>query len=163
LSNVFNIVWIFLWQYEYIALSVFPMFALLATLIMVYLRLNIGKSNASPKEKLSVHLPFSVYLGWITVACVADVAAALGSANWDGPGLSDGTWAILALSIALIITLLVVFTRRDIAYGLALVWALVGIAVTQSGNQDVVTTAEVSTIIIVVALVLSILISRHKR
>jgi hypothetical protein len=139
------------------------MFALLASLITTYLRLNIGKSNASLKEKLSVHLPFSVYLGWITVASIADVAAALVSVNWDGFGLSDVTWAILVITVALIITLLVIFTRRDIAYSLVLVWALVGIAVKQSANQSIVTTTEISAIVILIALVLSILISRLRR
>jgi len=163
LSSVFNVVWLFLWQYGYITLSVLPMFALLATLIATYLRLNIGKSNVSLKEKLSVHLPFSVYLGWITVASIADVAAALVSINWGGFGLSDVTWAIVVIVIALIVTLLVIFTRRDIAYCLVLVWALVGIAVKQSGNQNIVTTTEVSAVIIVISLVLSILVSRFRR
>jgi len=162
-SSVFNVVWLFLWQYGHITLSVLPMFALLATLIMTYLRLNIGKSNVSLKEKLSVHLPFSVYMGWITVASIADVAAALVSMNWDGLGLSDVTWAMVVIVVALAITLLVAFTRRDIAYSLVIIWALVGIAVKQSGNQSIVTTTEISAIIIVIALVLSILISRSKR
>lgn len=163
LSSVFNVVWLFLWQYGYITLSVLPMFALLATLIATYLRLNIGKSKVSLKEKLSVHLPFSVYLGWITVASIANVAAALVSINWDGLGLSDATWAILVIAVALIITLLVIFTRKDIAYGLVLVWALVGISVKQSGSQSIVTTADISAVVIVIALVLSILVARFRR
>jgi hypothetical protein len=65
--------------------------------------------------------------------------------------------------VALAIALLVAFTRRDIAYGLVILWALAGIAVKQSGNQSIVTTTEISAIVIVIALVLSILISRFKR
>ncbi len=163
LSSLFNVVWLFLWQYGYITLSILPMFALLATLIATYLRLNIGKSNVSFKEKLSVHLPFSVYLGWITIASIADVAAALVSVNWDRFGLSDVTWTVIVIAIALIITLLVIFARRDIAYSLVVIWALVGIAVKQSGNQSIVTTTEISAVVIVIALVLSILVSRFRR
>ena len=91
LSSVFNVVWLFLWQYDYIALSVVVMFALLATLVAIYLRLGIGKSSAPLSEKLAVHLPFSVYLGWITVASIANVAAALVSLGWSGFGLSAET------------------------------------------------------------------------
>lgn len=163
LGSVFNVVWIFLWQYEYITLSVLPMFALLATLIAIYLRLNIGKSNVPVKEKVSVHLPFSVYLSWITIASIADVAAALVSVNWDGLGLSDVTWTVVVIAVALAITLLVVFTRRDIGYSLVIIWALVGIAVKQSGNQSIVAMTETSAIVIAIALVLSILLSRFKR
>jgi len=163
LSSVFNVTWLFLWQYEQITSSVIAMFALLAALIMIYLRLNIGKSSVSLREKLCVHLPFSVYLGWITVAPIANVAAALVSINWDGFGLSDVTWAVLVIVVALIITLLVVFTRRDVAYGLVIIWALAGIAVKQSETQSIVTTAEISAVVVAVALVFAILISRFRR
>jgi hypothetical protein len=163
LSSIFNVIWLFLWQYEQITSSVILMFALLAALIIIYLRLNIGKSSVSLREKLCVHLPFSVYLGWITVAPIANVAAALVSINWDGLGLTDVTWAVLVIVVALIITLLVVFTRRDVAYGLVIIWALAGIAVKQSGTQSIVTTAEISAVVVAVALVFAILISRFKR
>lgn len=163
LSCVFNVVWLFLWQYGYIVLSVPLMFALLTTLVVVYLRLNIGKSDVTLKERLSVHLPFSVYLGWITIASIADVAAALVSVGWDGFGLSDTTWALVVIVVALVIALLVVFTRRDVAYGLVVVWALVGVTAKQSGNQSIVTTAEISAALVAVALVVSVLISRLRR
>ena len=82
-------------------------------------------------------MPFSVYLGWITVASIANVAAALVSVGWDGFGLSAETWAIVAMSIALIVTLMVIVARRDIAYSLVVVWALVGIAVKQSTYPNI--------------------------
>jgi benzodiazapine receptor len=163
LSNLLNILWLFLWQYEQISLSVIPMFALLATLIGIYLRLKIGKSTVPLREKLGVHLPFSVYLGWITIAAIADVAAALVSINWNGLGLSDVTWAILVIIIALIITLTVIIMRRDIAYSLVVIWALVGIMVKQSENQSIFLTAGISAIITAIALASTILVSRLRQ
>jgi benzodiazapine receptor len=163
LSSLLNIFWLFLWQYEYLSLSVVLMFLLLATLIAIYLRLNIGKSAASLREKLAVHLPFSVYLGWITIASIANVAAFLVSENWDGFGINQETWATLIIIVALLITLLVIVTRRDVAYGLVIIWALLGIAVKQSGNQNIVVIAEISAIIIAVALVAAILVTRLRR
>jgi hypothetical protein len=115
------------------------------------------------REKLTVQLPFSVYLGWITIASIADVAAALVSVSWDGFGISYETWAILVIAVALIIALLVSFTRRDVGYDLVIIWALVGIAVKQSANQNVVMTTEISAIIVAIALVLSIVIFRYRR
>jgi len=163
LSSVFNIVWLFLWQYDYITVTVALMFALLASLVAIYLRLQIGKSKAPLREKLCVHLPFSVYLGWITVASIANVATALVSVNWDGFGISEATWAVLVIAIALMITLAVLATRRDSAYGLVIIWALTGIAVNQSGNPEVVTTAEISAIITVIAIIVVGLVSKLKR
>jgi benzodiazapine receptor len=163
LSSLLNIFWLFLWQYEYLSLSVVLMFLLLATLIAIYLRLNIGKSAVSLREKLAVHLPFSVYLGWITIASIANVAAFLVSENWDGFGINQETWATLIIIVALLITLLVIVTRRDVAYGLVIIWALVGIAVKQSGNQNIVVIAEISAIIIAVVLAAEILVTRLRR
>jgi hypothetical protein len=163
LSSLFNVVWLFLWQSEYLGWSVVVMFLLLASLIMVYLRLNIGKSMVSLKEKLAVHVPFSVYLGWITIASIANVAAALVSVNWDLFGISPETWAALIVVVALVITLLVVATRRDVAYGLVIIWALVGIAVKQSGNQNIAMIAEASAAIVAIALAASILLTRLRR
>ena len=165
LSSVFNIIWLFLWQYDYITVSVVLMFALLSSLVAVYLRLGIGKSKVPLSEKLCVYLPFSIYLGWITVASIANVAAALVSVGWNGFGLSAETWAIIAMGIALIVTLIVIVARRDIAYSLVVVWALLGIAVKQSLYPNIVTVAEIGALIILVALALSLAASRlrHKR
>jgi hypothetical protein len=163
LSSLLNIAWLFLWQFEYLSLSVVLMFLLLVTLIAIYLRLNIGKSTVPLREKLAVHLPFSVYLGWITIASIANVAVMLVSVGWDGFGISQETWATLIIIIALIITLLVIAMRRDVAYGLVIIWALSGIAVKQGENQTIVTLIEVSAGIILIAFVLSVIASRLKR
>jgi benzodiazapine receptor len=163
LSSLLNIVWLFLWQFEYLGLSVVLMFLLLATLIAIYLRLNIGKSAVSLREKLAVHVPFSVYLGWITIASIANVAVALVSMKWDGFGISQETWAFLVIIVALLITLLVIVTRKDVAYGLVIVWALVGIAVKQSEYQNIVMIAEISAVVVAIALVASILLTKLRR
>jgi hypothetical protein len=163
LSSLANISWLFLWHYDQVVLSVLPMFVLLISLILIYLRLKIGKSGASTKEKFCVHVPFSVYLGWITVASIANVAAAAVSLDLDGLGLGEVTWTVLVIIIALIITLGVIVTRKDIAYSLVLVWALVGIVVKQSAYQSIVLTAGVSAVVILMVLVAVGLRSLMKR
>ena len=163
LSCLLNIAWLFLWQFEYLSFSVVVMFLLLASLIAIYLRLNIGRSKVAPSERVAVNVPFSVYLGWITIASIANVTVTLVSAKWDGFGISQETWATLIIVIALLITLLVIATRRDIAYGLVIIWALLGIAVKQSESTNIVTIAETSAIIVAIALAASIVLPRLKR
>ena len=163
LSSLINIGWLFLWQFEYLSLSVVLMFLLLATLISIYLRLGVGKSAVSLRERLAVQLPFSVYLGWITIASIANVAATLVSIGWDGFGISPETWAILVVAVALIITILMLFTRKDVAYSLVIIWALVGIGVKQSGNQTIVMLAEISAAIVAVALISTILVTQIRK
>ena len=160
LSSLSNIVWLFLWQFEYLGLSVVLMFLLLATLILIYVRLRIGKSAVSLREKLAVHLPFSVYLGWITIASIANVAVTLVSVSWDGFGMNPETWASLIIIIALLITILVATTRKDVAFGLVVIWALVGISVEQSGNQNIVMITEASAVIVAITLAATILLTR---
>ncbi|MGD0329992.1 MAG: TspO/MBR family protein [Nitrososphaeria archaeon] len=163
LSSVLNIIWLFLWQFEFLSLSVVIMFLLLSTLISIYLRLNIGKSKSPMREKLAVNLPFSVYLGWITIASIANVSVTLVSIKWNGFGISPETWAILIIIVAMLIALLVITTRKDVAYGLVIIWALVGISVMQSGNQSIVTTAGIGAIILAISLIAIVVFVKFKR
>jgi len=163
LSSIVNIAWLFVWQYESLSLSVLLIFALLVTLIAIYVRLGIGKSNVILREKLAVHLPFSVYLGWITVASIADVAATLVSYNWNGFGISPSTWAILVVAVTLIIIMLMLATRKDTAYALVIIWALVGIGVNHAGNQTVVVLTEAASALVAVAIVLTLLVTRFRK
>jgi benzodiazapine receptor len=163
LSGILNVLWLFLWHYDMIPPSVMLMFALLATLIAIYLRLNIGKAAVPLREKAFVHMPFSVYLGWITVATIANVAAALTSIGWDGGGIDGVTWALLAIAVALFITLAVIATRKDAAYSLVIAWALAGITAKQIENQTIVLAAEVGIAIVLIAIVVMALVSRLKQ
>lgn len=163
LSSLVNIAWIFVWQFEYLSLSVLLIFVLLATLIFIYLRLGVGKSKVKLREKLAVHLPFSVYLGWITVASIADVAATLVHYNWNGFGISPQTWAILVVAVALIISIFMLATRKDIAYALVIIWALVGIGVNHSGNQTILTLTEAGAVIVAIALIVRVLVTKLRK
>jgi hypothetical protein len=71
LGGLANSAWIFLWHYEQFPLTLLAMFTLLAALIITYLKLGTGQSKVSKTETWAVRVPFSVYLGWISVATVA--------------------------------------------------------------------------------------------
>jgi benzodiazapine receptor len=161
-SSVVNILWLFAWQYEYLLVSVILMFLLLGGLILIYLRLDIGRSKVGWEERLAVHLPFSVYLGWITIATIANVSVYLVSIGWEGFGIGPETWAALILVIATAVAALVMITRRDIAYALVIVWAFVGIAVNQESSPTVVTLTMAGVAVVAVALALSILRARRR-
>lgn len=129
LSGLANITWIFLWHYEQFPLTLIAMLLLLATLIVTYLRLGIGRIEVSTAEKWAVQIPFSVYLGWITVATVANVTSLLDYLNWDGFGIAPEIWMGIVLAAVLAITVLVILTRTDVAYTLVILWALAGISI----------------------------------
>lgn len=163
LSSILNIAWLFLWQFEHLIFSVVLMFMLLATLIAMYLRLDIGKSKVELSEKITVHLPFSTYLGWITIASIANVATTLVSINWDGFGINSVTWASLIIVVALLLSLIVTVTRKDVAYGLVIIWAFMGIAAAQTANPNIVTLTQISAIIVLLALIATIIINKLRQ
>jgi benzodiazapine receptor len=163
LSGVLNISWLFLWHYELVKYSLILMLALLATLISIYLRLDIGKVTVSLKERLAVHLPFSVYLGWISIATIANVSVALTAIGWDGLGFEPFFWAVIIIYVALLLTAAVLATRKDIAFSLVVVWALIGILANQSEHPSVVLTSELGIVLILVAVAVTVAFSRLKR
>lgn len=153
LGSLGNIVWIFLWHYEQILLSMIPIVVLFLSLLIIYLRLNIGRSNAPKMERYLIHLPISVYLGWLTVATIANVTAVLVTLDVGGLVLGEVLWTVLVIIVAMIITLLVIYQRQDVGYSLVIIWALIGIIIKQYGSfQMIVLTASVAAAIIAVFL-----------
>lgn len=138
LSNLLNGAWIFFWHYNLYAWSMAIMLGLLATLIAIYLRLGIGYYKFTTVEKWLVSIPFSVYLGWITVATIANATALLKYTGWSGWGLDGQTWTILLLAAGLAISIAMSLRHRDIGYAMVLVWAFTGIAVKWLGVYPVV-------------------------
>ena len=163
ISSLINIAWIFVWQFESLVLSVVLIFALLISLIAIYLRLNIGKATVKISEKIAVHLPFSVYLGWITIASIADVAVTLTAYNWSGFGISPEVWTIIVAAVALTLTMLVLGTRKDVAYALVVIWAFVGIGVNHSTNQTVVVLTEIGSILVAIAILAVVVATRLRK
>jgi hypothetical protein len=129
LGALANGAWIFLWHYEQFPLTLIAMLALLASLIVTYVKLGIGRSPASTAETWAVRVPFSIYLGWISVATVANITAVLDFVRWDGFGIAPEIWMGVMLAAVLLIAVLMSFDRHDAAFDLVILWALAGIAV----------------------------------
>jgi hypothetical protein len=147
-ANLFNTAWIFLWHYLQFTLTLIPIVGLLVSLMMVYLKLGVGLEKRSLVSRLLVDTPFSIYLGWATVAVVANVTQVLYTTGWRGAPLSEALWAAVMLVVASVLGLLMIFTRREVAYPLVLVWAFVGIWVKQGDTPLVATTALATAILL---------------
>jgi hypothetical protein len=132
LSCIANAAWLFLWHYEYFLWSLVAMVALLLLLITIYLRLGTGRTHVPAAETWLLRVPFSIYLGWITVATIANATSLLDYLNWNGWLLSPEAWAAIMLVAAAVIASAVSLTRGDIAYVLVIVWAYIGIAIKHS-------------------------------
>lgn len=145
LSGVLNAAWLFCWHYNLFGLSVLVMLALLGTLIVSYLKLDVGGKRVSFGEKWAVDIPFSVYLGWVSVATIANITSWLYSIDWDGFGISPQVWAVIMLAVASILGAFMAFRKRDAGYLLVFVWAFAGIAIEQADTPLVANSAWVAT------------------
>lgn len=157
-TSLANIGWIFAWHYGVVWLSVLIMVVLLSLLIRIAEVLKEGESSLA--DKFLIRLPFSVYLGWITVATIANVTVFLVSFNWDGFGLAEDFWAVVILVAGAMIGITRMIEFKDIAYGLVLVWAYGGIwfkHASESGFGGRYPNI-ISTVVICIALFLSTLI-----
>jgi hypothetical protein len=163
LGGLANIAWIFLWHYEIFPLTILAMLVLLVSLIIVYLRLGNGRTNVSNAETWLVRVPFSIYLGWITVATVANVTSLLDYLKWNAFGISPQTWMIPVLAAVLAISVLMNFTRRDVAYTLVILWALAGIGLKHAAVTAVATPTWITFVLVALGLVLAYVLKRNPR
>jgi hypothetical protein len=162
LSCLANSAWIFFWQYLLFSWTLLLMLTLLVSLILIYLRLDIGRSRASTAETWLVRVPFSIYLGWVTVATIANVTDVLEYWSWNGWGIFPEHWAVIMLAIATLLAALVSFTRRDSAFLLVLIWAFAGIGVKQADTAVVANAAWTATGLVALILVVGLFWKRPK-
>ena len=153
---VANAAWLFTWHYELFPLSVVVMLSLLALLIAIYLRLGIGRAQVSKIEKWTVDVPFSIYLGWISVATIANITDLLYYWRWDGLGIAPQVWAVIMLVVASALALMMALTRGDVAYLLVFAWSFAGIAVKQASVPLVANAAWVLLALIVLMIPLGV-------
>ena len=163
LSGLANITWILLWHYEIFPLTILVMLILLVSLIVVYLRLGIGRTKVSNAETWWVRVPFSIYLGWITVATVANATSLLDYLKWNAFGIAPETWMVIILAAVLAISTLMSITRRDLAYTLVILWALAGIGLKHAATAAVATPTWITFGLVALALVLASIFKRNTK
>ncbi|MGN1400083.1 MAG: TspO/MBR family protein [Bacillus sp. (in: firmicutes)] len=147
LSNLFNSAWLFLWHYEQFFASVIVMLLLLVSLIAIY---KVIKNN---KHTWLDILPFSIYLGWVSVATIVNISYYLTYIDWDGFGISDTLWTLFMLVLAASLSLLFRYVENDWFYPLVTIWSLIGIGIKTLGGRSIIAYAAWAlAIVILVAL-----------
>jgi hypothetical protein len=161
ITNAANCAWILVWQAQQVAVALVIILVMLVCLISMYVRLGIGlkTTTVSRKEWAFVHLPTSVYLGWISVATVANVTAELVKAGVSPTGTVAVTWAFLIIVVVGLLAGLILLFRRDLFFTLVVVWALLGIWMKQAAASTILvpTSQAVATTAIVVLFVVIVL------
>ena len=154
LNCVANALWIVAWHYDFLVISLILMFVILGSLMRIYHSLGIANGPASQGRRWFVHLPFSLYTGWIAVATIANISAVQAGLGWNDVLLTAVDWTLLKLALAGAIAASVVLRRGDIAFGLVVAWAAYGIVAKQVATPAVSAAAE-TVALVVLALVAS--------
>ncbi|MDH6370946.1 benzodiazapine receptor [Paenibacillus sp. PastF-3] len=162
LSCIFNMSWLFLWQYLYIELSLVAMVLMLITLIVIYRKTRLI-ANPTPGENWLVKLPFSIYLGWISVATIVNVSVVLEKNHWEGWGLSGSTWAVIMLCVGTLLAVVVSYPYRDSIYPLVFVWAFIAIALEQKEASNVYLTGLIMAGLLLLYSIWLVLTPRRRR
>lgn len=129
ISCLANAAWIFAWHYQMVPLSVGIMLVLLTCLCIIYTRLRKLPLLYTAKEYFFLQLPFGVYLGWITIATIANITTLLVDIGWNRFGLSEDIWLTIMLIIAVGLTMFIIRLKKDFEYTAVIIWAFVGIII----------------------------------
>lgn len=127
LSCVLNITWILVWHNLLPAVSVMVMFLFLVVLIKLFLLVH-QVSLESRKEYFLIRLPFTLYLSWICVATIANIAAWLSGLNVIDSISTQTILTIVMMLVASALAIIIVLRFRDYAFPAVTIWALTGIA-----------------------------------
>jgi hypothetical protein len=161
-ASAANIAWLFFWHYNLFPLSEVAMLTLLASLIVIYVRLGTGVAEVDPGMRWAVHAPMSLYLGWISVATIANTSDLLYYWNWSGWGISPEVWAVIMLAVAVVLGLLMALRRGDVIFLAVLLWAFAGIAVKQAGTPLVAISAWIAVALVVGGIALAVWTKRQR-
>jgi hypothetical protein len=148
--------WQFVFPSGWYALSVLLIVTTLVTLALAVARTASRRASLSAAERLLVWITCGVYLGWITVATVANVAQALAACGVSELGLGAEAWGVVMLIAAALIASFVTLRTGNGGYPVAVVWALVAVFVARRGPPVVTQSATVAYVALAAAAVVAL-------
>lgn len=126
---------ILFWHYE-----LFLVFFICTVMLVLYL-FSLYNTYSHSNNALSGRLPISLYFAWSTFILMTNASFTLTSYEWHGFGLSNPLWAVILLTIGVVIALHIRYHHFDIVYPSVFIWAFIGIALHNHLDELLVTTA----------------------
>lgn len=146
---ILNSLWIFVFENEFFGLSVFVILGVFLTVLTIYLKIE-----SVPGTPWWHRLPFSAYLGWITVAVIVNVFSWMKSADINSfLSLDELTWTIIMLIVASLIAIWVTIRHADLLYPAIVIWAFVGIMVKEQERQELLTVLGIGIGVIAIVMI----------
>jgi len=136
LTNLAAAGWLIAWTQERLLISLALMVFQLICLVIMHRRLGIYDPLKPSELKIATHFPLSIWLGWISIATIANAASYLSAIGWDGWGLSPVEWAVIMISVAIVLSLVMIFVCRNIYFALTVGWGLYGLILKRDNGAD---------------------------
>jgi translocator protein len=155
LANIANVSWLFAWHWERLVLALLLLLVLAAALAAIYVRIRTAGPEAddmSALQQLIVTAPFSVYLGWVSIASLANVQILMSEQGWDDILFTPDGWTVNFMVIGILLAGVIAFRWHDPIFPLVFAYAYTGIANRQWGEDTNVGFVAVLLIIVAVAL-----------
>lgn len=93
------------------------------------------RAPARRVRRFFLSVPIRVYLGWISVATIANATALLVKLGWNGWGIDPRIWTVIVIAAGLAVALGFSVGQRQIAAPLVVVWAYLGIVIKRVGTD----------------------------
>lgn len=149
-ANAANCLWVWLWLSEHTGASVVTILVLLAALATAVWRLDMAKWDAPLRTIAWIWWPVAIYVGWVTVAAIANLTAYMQKVGWlDGIELP---WTLAMIALATVINVVVVIRRNLREFACVGIWALVAIAQRQRAVEELVANAATAGAAVLVVL-----------
>ena len=154
LSCVANATWLFLCDFNLLPISMIAMVVLLLSLIIIYSLLR-RETPPSRTGRAIMWWPFSIYLGWVSVATIANASVVLDRAGWGGWGIGPVAWAAIMVVVGGVLGAVLGIWRADPLYPAVFVWAFVGLALRQRDTPFVAVIAWIVAVALVAVTLLA--------
>lgn len=170
LNNLGAATWLYCWTHNQIAASLGLIFFQLLAIVIIHLRLNIHDPQAPVSSKVFTQFPLSIYFGWLCIAAIANTCIFLVPYMWKGyvGHVTAFQWTRIMIGVAVFLSVWIIFARRNVFFGLVIVWALYGIvlkrqAVNQLLYEPIINTAWIGLGIVAAAAILQLIFNLTDR
>lgn len=166
-SQVLNALWILSVQAGFLGASVVIIAVLLLVLIIVFVRMRQLDARGWI-DMLTMDATMGLYLGWVTVATIANITAWLVAIGFDGFGWPPEVWGLIVIVVGATISVATaLWSRGRLAPALATAWGLawIGVArvVDEPSSALVGATAFTAAALVLAAALIARLADRSRR
>lgn len=137
IANLANGAWIWFWLNEFTGISIIIMVVILLSLIKITLKLNLENYHASRPVIAFGWWPNTIYLGWISVALIANIAAYLSKIGWADT-VDEVMFTVIMIVTAMAVNLFMLYTRNMREFCLVGIWSLIAVAMANKEGEQTI-------------------------